>query len=373
MNIAIVYDRVNKFGGAERVLLALAEIWPKAPLFTAVYDAKRASWSKGFKINTSFLKYLPFSATKHELYSLLTPYAFESFNFDNFDIVLSVTSSDAKSIVTKPQTLHICYCLTPTRYLWSSYADYLREPGAGILNPVARLCLKLVSYQMKYYDYIASARVDHFISISKTVAERISKYYRRKSDIIYPPVNTDVFYPKKSTVNSIDKYYLIVSRLVPYKRIDYVIFAFNRLGYRLKIIGKGIDEQRLRKISLGNIEFVGGDLTDENLCCYYQNCTALIFPGEEDFGIAAVEAQACGKPVIGYQKGGIEEIVIPGITGELYKIQDENNLIRIVSDFRPERYSSNDCRLNALNFSKSIFQKSIKTKVNQYWKSSQIN
>ncbi len=373
MNIAIVYDRVNKFGGAERVLLALHEIWPKAPLFTAVYDAKRASWSKGFKINTSFLKYLPFSATKHEIFSLLTPYAFESFNFDTYDVILSVTSSDAKSIITQPQTLHICYCLTPTRYLWSSYSDYLREPGAGILNTVARLCLKLISNQMRYYDYITSARVDHFISISKTVAERISKYYKRNSDIIYPPVNTDVFHQKISITNNTEKYYLIVSRLVPYKRIDYVISAFNRLGYKLIIIGKGIDEKRLRKISLSNIEFRGGDLTDEKLCCYYQNCTALIFPGEEDFGIAAVEAQACGKPVIGYLRGGLEEIVIPGKTGELYKNPDEDNLIRIISDFRPERYSSKDCRLNALNYSKSIFQKSIKTKVNQYWKSFQIN
>ncbi len=373
MNIAIVYDRVNKFGGAERVLLALHEIWPEAPLFTAVYDAQKASWSKLFKIKTSFMKFLPFSATKHEIFSLLTPYAFESFNFDTFDVVLSVTSSDAKSIITKPGTLHICYCLTPTRYLWSGYNDYLREPGVGIFNPIARLCLKYAGYQMKDYDYISSFRPDYYISISKTVRERIKKYYKRESEIIYPPVNTNIFRPKKNSGNSNKNYFLIVSRLVPYKKIDYAIKVFNKIGKTLKIVGYGIDEGRLRNISGRNIEFIGGNLTDEKLCCYYQECKALIFPGEEDFGIAAVEAQACGKPVIGYLKGGLEEIVTPGKTGELYKSQDENNIIRALSDFRPERYSSNDCRLNALKFSKSIFQKSIKTKVNQYWKSFQIS
>jgi len=287
MRIAFVYDRINKFGGAERILLTLHEIWPNAPIYTGIYDAKKASWSKIFEIKPSFLKYFPFIKTKHEIFPTLTPYAFEVMVFDSYDVVLTITSSDAKGIITKPQTLHICYCLTPTRYLWSGYRDYLEQPGLGIINPLARHLMRSLFTKLRYWDNIASLRPDYYFSISKNVARRIKKYYHHNSIVIYPPVEEKVFkYNRKS--HSKD-YYLVVSRLVPYKKIDYVINAFNKIGLRLIIIGKGIDENRLSKEAKPNIEFIKRDLTDRELCCYYQGCRALIFPGEEDFGLTGKE------------------------------------------------------------------------------------
>ncbi|MCL4338871.1 glycosyltransferase [Patescibacteria group bacterium] len=367
MKIALIYDKVNKFGGAERVLLSLHQVWPNAPLYTAVYDKKKAKWADAFEVKTSFLDRLPFSSSKHELFPVLTAYAFESFNFDKFDVVISVSSADAKSIITKPQTLHICYCLTPTRYLWSGYDDYLKEPGMGTFNPVARFVMKVTSPSFRRWDYIASQRPDKYIAISKAVANRIKKYYGKESEIIFPPVKTDIFRIEKKIKDKGD-YFLIVSRLVPYKGIDYAIRVFNQLGWKLKIIGDGIDEKRLKNIAGKNIDFISSNLTDEKLCCYYQKSIALIFPGEEDFGLTSVEAQACGKPVVGLNAGGLAETVIPGLTGELYDHKDERNLISALSRFSQKKYLPSYCRENALRFSQSVFKENIKKKVYQWWK-----
>lgn len=371
MKIALIYDRVNKFGGAERVLLALHEIWPSAPIYTAIYNPSRARWSKFFRIIPSFMNKLPFSSTKHEIFPLLTPYAFESFNFDNYDVVISITSSDAKAIVTKPTTLHICYCLTPTRYLWSGYALYRHQPGVGIFNPFVRFAMNIFSPQMRMWDYILSHRPDRYIAISQTVAKRINSFYKRTAVVIYPPIDTKLFHPPARKKNS--DYYLIVSRLVPYKKIDYAVAAFNQLGWKLKIIGGGIDADRLKKHARKNIEFVYGDLTDEKLCWYYQNCKALIFPGEEDFGLTSVEAQACGTPVIGYGIGGVSETIFPGKTGEIYVSQTTPVLIATVIKSRKKYYNVSDCRNNALRFSKQLFQKKIKNYIEDCWNYRRIN
>ena len=370
MKIAFVYDRINKLGGAERVLIALHEIWPKAPLFTAVYNPKKAAWANIFSIRPSFLRFLPFSSTFHEFFPLATPLAFENFNFDDFDVVLSITSADAKGILTKTNNLNICYCLTPTRYLWSGYHDYLNEPGIGLLNPLARFFIRFFATSLRNWDYVAAQRPDKFIAISQTVKKRIKTYYKRDAKIIYPPVDTEKFKPAKFPLDL--NYFLIVSRLVPYKKIDYVIKVFNHEGWKLKIIGTGLDENRLKNMSKRNIEFLGGDLTDEKLSWYYQNCTAFIFPGEEDFGIAAVEAQACGKPVIGFKNGGAGEIVIPGETGELYEQAEESSLTLALKDAVRKKYSSALCRKNALKFSKINFQKQIKNFVDNEWSQWQI-
>lgn len=370
MKIAIVYDRINKLGGAERVLIALHEIWPDAPLYTAVYNSRKAVWADVFSVHPSFINRLPLSSSLHEFFPLLTPMAFESFNFDDFDVVLSVTSADAKGILTKSKTLHICYCLTPTRYLWSGYIDYLNEPGMGFLNPLARIFIKIFATSLRKWDYLAAQRPDKFIAISQTVKKRINTYYKRESEMIYPPVDTQKFQPAKYALDL--NYFLIVSRLVPYKKIDYVIRVFNELGWKLKIIGTGIDENRLKNMSRRNIEFLGGDLTDEKLSWYYQNCTAFIFPGEEDFGIAAVETQACGKPVIGLIDGGAGEIVISGKTGELYSQPNESSLIHALKKAVKKEYSFSICRKNALKFSKRNFQKQIKNIVENEWNKWQI-
>lgn len=381
MEIAFVYDRVNKFGGAERVLCALHEIWPCAPLYTAVYDKEKASWADVFSVKTSFLRFFPFLQSRHEVLSLITPYAFESFNFENYDVVLSVTSADAKAIVTKPHTLHICYLLTPTRYLWSGYNIYLREPGVGFLNPIARSFMKLFFTRLRHWDFTASFRPDVYIAISRHVARRIKTYYKKDSYLVYPPVETEKFLPhherssscevassnKASSEAERSNYYLIVSRLVPYKRIDYVIKVFNKLGLKLKIIGRGVDGQRLRNLALGNIEFLGGDLTDEKLCCYYQNCKALIFPGREDFGLTAVEAQSCGKPVLAYSKGGVSESMVPGVTGELYDNVSEESFLYALKRFEKKHFSPSKCRKNAERFSKARFKREVKSMVESLW------
>lgn len=373
MIVALVYDRVNKFGGAERVLLALHQIWPDAPLYTAVYDPQGAPWAKDFKVISSFAQKFPLAKEHHEIYPWLMPFAFESFNFDKFDIVISVTSAEAKAIITKPETLHLCYCLTPTRYLWSSYEYYLDNPRYGMFNPMAKLLMKPILAKLKQWDKIASQRPDDYIAISKTVQKRIRRYYQRDSDLIYPPVNTGKFNPVNgqwSMVNG-QNYFLVVSRLVSYKRIDIIIKAFNKLGLPLKIIGDGSERKRLESIAKVNIEFLGQELTDAQLISYYQNCFALVFSGEEDFGLVSLEAQACGKPVIAYKIGGVGETVIGNRTGILFSPQTSEALIKAVKNFKLENFNSQDCHQNAEKFSEKIFAKKFKNFVEEKWQKHQ--
>ncbi len=382
MRLALVYDRVNKWGGAERVLLALHEIWPDAPIYTAVYNPRTASWAKVFKVKSSFLQHLPFAKSKHELYPMLTPSAFESFDFSSFDVVLSVTSAEAKGIITKPGTLHICYCLTPTRYLWSGYSEYFEEPGMGRFNPLARMLMKVFTPPLRNWDLKAAKRPNFYIAISENVRKRIRKYYQRDAEVIYPPIDMEKFQPKttsgvaglsgRASHDSPDgegnkkDYFLIVSRLVPYKKIDYAITAFNKLGLKLKIVGNGIDEDRLKRLAGNNIEFLG-EISDEKLLRYYQNCQALIFPQEEDFGLTPIEAQACGKLVIAFNGGGVKESVIPRRTGELYDSQTEDSLISVLRKFAQSHYLFVDCRKNARRFSKEIFKKKMRKTIENLW------
>jgi len=352
MRVALVYDRVNKIGGAERVLEALHEIFPNAPLYTAVYNPKTAPWAEKFNVIPSFLNKFPFAKRSHEIYPWLTPLAFESFDFSEFEVVISVTSEAAKGIITKPKTLHICYCLTPTRYLWSGYEDYFK-------NEVFRFFTKPVVSYLRRWDKIAAQRPDVFVAISKNVQQRIKKYYGRDSEVIYPPVDIDKF-PISNSQFPIGEYFLIVSRLVPYKKVDIAIQAFNKLGLPLKVVGTGREMGRLKRMAKKNIEFLG-QLTDFQLLSYYQRCQAVVFPQEEDFGLVPLEAQACGKPVIAYRAGGALETVIERKTGEFFDKQTPENLEEIVKKFKPEKYKPEDCRQNALKFDIKIFKKKWKT------------
>ena len=351
MKIALVYDRVNKWGGAERVLLALHEIWPEAPLFTAVYDAHRASWADVFEVHPSFMQHMPLAKRHHELFPWLTPMAFESFSFDDYDVVLSVTSAEAKNIITKPGTVHICYCLTPTRYLWSAKDEYEKSGFAGKV-------LRALTPMLQRWDLIAATRPDYYLAISHRVEHRIKKYYNRNVEkVIYPPVDTKMFQMRNG--QSENNYFLCVSRLVPYKRVDIVIDAFNTLGWNLKIIGSGSSERGLKKRAKHTIEFVGGDLTDSQLAAYYQRSRAFISAADEDFGIAALEAQACGTPVICPRESGMAETVIEGKTGELF----DTDLLDVLHIFDTKRYDSVLCRMNAEKFSVSRCKKEIQEEV----------
>jgi glycosyltransferase involved in cell wall biosynthesis len=351
MKVALVYDRVNKIGGAERVLETLHEIWPEAPLYTAVYYPSGAPWAKKFKVIPSFLNKFPLAKRYHEAYPWLTPLAFESFDFSDFDLVISITSAEAKGIVTKPKTKHFCYCLTPTRYLWSGYEEYFQ-------NRFFRFLSKPVVNYLKEWDKIAAQRPDAFIAISKNVQKRIKKYYGRDSGVIYPPVDIEKFQIPKTQAPKSD-FFLVVSRLVPYKKIDLVVKAFNQLDLPLKIIGSGSQMRNLKRMAKRNIEFLG-ELTDQELLSYYQDCRALIFPQEEDFGLVPLEAQACGKPVIAFAGGGALETVIEGKTGTFFKSQKTKVLVEKIKNFKEKNYQPEDCRTNAERFNKTIFKQNFK-------------
>lgn len=351
-----MYDRINKFGGAEQVLLALNEVWPKAPLYTAFYDRRKTPWADAFTIYPSFANAFPFASRHHELYPWLAPFAFESFHFDSYNAVLSVTSAEAKSILTKPQTCHICYCLTPTRYLWSGYDIYRK-------NPLFSVFLSAFGSRLRRWDKISSSRPDVYIAISSLVKQRIEQYYEREvSCVIHPPVDTDLFTPPKtSRPKDLQKeYFLVVSRLVGYKRIDLLIHAFNAMRLPLLIVGDGYARPYLQSIAGPTISFVIEKLTGEKLSQYYQYCTAFVYAAQEDFGIAAAEAQASGKPVIAYKHSGIADIVTDQ-TGILFEDQTSQGIIDAVKLFENKRFSASQCRSRAVQFSKEAFKRNIQS------------
>jgi glycosyltransferase involved in cell wall biosynthesis len=346
--VAIVYDRVNKWGGAERVLLALHEIYPKAPLYTSVYDPKKASWAKVFpRVYTSFLQNVPFAKSNHELFAPLMPLAFFLFDFSKFDLVISVTSEAAKNIRTKGRTLHICYCLTPTRYLWSGYKEYFKKKLLkNITKPIVSI--------MRFLDKSAADRPNVIVAISGEVQKRIKKYYKRNSVVIHPPVNIS-----KTQKHKDAKYYLLVSRLdFGYKKVDLAISAFNKLGLPLVIVGAGREEKKLKKIAGDSIIFAGR-VEEEKLSNYYRNAKALIMPQEEDFGIVSVEAQSYGVPVIAFGRGGATDTVLNKKTGLFFNKQTPASLISAVRIFEKSKFEAKLVRANANRFSKKVFEKRI--------------
>jgi len=357
MKIAFVYDWVNKVGGAERVLTTLHEIWPEAPLYTAVYDSNTSPWAKTFAVTPSFINKVPFARNHHELYPWLTSICFESFDFLDYDVVVSITSADAKAIITSPRTLHLCYCLTPTRYLWSGYDIYFRNKYLRFITiPLVR--------HLRKFDLIAAQRPDQYIAISNTIKKRIRDTYQRNSIVIYPPIDLNRWRLSRAKTQD---YFLVVSRLVPYKKIDLVVKAFNVLKLPLKIIGAGSEVSRLKGMAANNIEFLG-QLTDSQLLNYYEHCRAVIFPQEEDFGIVPLEAQACGKPVIAYRQGGALETVIEGKTGIFFDGQSEKAIIEAVNHFCTLQFDPKACYNNAKMFNKDRFKKEFKKFVEDTWK-----
>ncbi|MCL5432830.1 MAG: glycosyltransferase [Patescibacteria group bacterium] len=349
MKVALVYDRINKWGGAERVLLALHEIFPKAPLYTSVYNPKKAPWADVFQIKTSFLQKFPKASSAHEYLATFMPHAFESFDFDKYDLVISITSEAAKGIVTKPKTLHLCYCLTPTRYLWSGHDDYFKN------NTLKFLSRPVVSY-LRRWDKMASSRPDKFIAISKEVQKRIKKYYGKESVVVYPPIDVKQF-KSPDVKKAHDKgYFLIVSRLVPYKRIDIAVRAFNELKLPLKIVGTGVLSRKIRKIAGPTIEFIE-NLTDKELLSYYIGCKALIFPGKEDFGLSLLEAQILGKPVVAFKGGGALETVVDNKTGVFFYPQTQEALTKVLERFDKLCFNPIDSVRQAQKFNKDRFKK----------------
>lgn len=370
MKIAIVHDDFMQWGGAERLVLAMSEIWPKAPIYTAVYDPKVLP--ENFpteRLISSFMQNIPEISRFYRHFFWLYPICFEDFNFDDFDVVISSTTRFAKSIITKPSTLHICYCNTPPRFLWdtSSYIDY--KSFNSFLWPVYKFLLPLFVSFLRLHDQVAATRVDYFIANSYNVARRIEKLYKQEPAVIYPFVEIERFNSPvdanlaQINANSRDNlralasnFFLIVSRLGGHKRVDLAIKAFNKLGLPLVIIGDGPEKARYQKMAKSNIKFLGR-LSDEEVVGFYQGCRAFIYPQIEDFGITALEAQASGTPVIAYREGGALETVIDGRTGIFFDEQTVDSLMEAVKRFERLEFDKDQMVENAQRFSKERFKK----------------
>jgi len=351
MKIALVHDWLIGMRGGERVLESLCELYPRADLYTLIYEKGSISpIVEDRRIFTSFIQRLPFAQRGYRYYLPLMPKAIESFDFKDYDLIISSSHCVAKGIIPR-NALHICYCHTPMRYIWEMYGEYKQR-----LSIFAKMGLSIYRPYLKRWDVNSAQRVDYFIANSKNVAHRIKKCYNKESTVIYPPVDTKGF---NLSSNSED-FYLIVSAFAPYKRIDLAIEAFNILGYPLKIIGRG-EDVRFKKIAGANIEFLGWQ-SDEVVRDYYARCKAVIFPGEEDFGLVPLEAMAAGKPVIAYAKGGALETVKEGETGLFFYPQSPSALIEAIQQFEKKigNFNSERIRQYALSFDKEVFKRKIK-------------
>ena len=304
VRVAIVHDWLTGMRGGEKVLEIFCELYPKADIFTLIH--LRGSVSKIIEernIQTSFLQRIPLAKKHYRSFLPLFPLAIEGFDMRGYDMVLSSSHCVAKGVLTSPSALHICYCHTPMRYVWEHYYTYFGSDKKGL---VSRFLMPAIAHYLRMWDVASSSRVDHFVANSYNVANRIKKYYKRSAKVIHPPVDCSLYTPLEGHREG--DYYLMVSAFAPYKRIDIAVDAFERLGLPLIIIGGGQEEEQIRKMTKKHVQCIGWQ-SSESLREYYQGCNALIFPGEEDFGIVPLEAQACGKPVIAFAKGGVLETV----------------------------------------------------------------
>ena len=360
MRVALVHDYLIRFGGAEQVLLSLHRLFPEAPIFTLLYNKSKMGelFSKA-EIHTSFLQKLPVFLRKRYKYFLpLLPVIPETFDLRDFDLVISSSSAFAKGIISRPKTIHICYCHNPMRFIWDYHYSYLKEQKFGFIK---EFLAQLSSHYLRLWDRASSNRVDYFIANSQSTAGRISKYYGRQAEVIYPPVDiTDNVSSISILSSAVGPFFLIVSQLTPYKKIDLAIEAFNKLELPLVIIGEGSERKRLERLAKANIKFLGFQPV-EAVRQYYQNCQALIFSGEDDFGIAPVEAMSYGKPVLAFRRGGAIETVQEGVTGEFFDAPYPEILAdgvrRLIENYK--NYNPQIIRQRAAEFSRQEFEKKI--------------
>lgn len=371
--IALIHDYLLCFGGAERVLKSFHEMFPEAPIYVICYDKKIADkYFPNVKIISSFVQKIPYFRKKPKYLLPFLPLAVESFDLSEYDLIISSSSAFAKGVVTKPKTTHICYCHAPMRFAWDYYYEYKKSRAA--FSGIKGIFTKIILHYMRIWDRHCEARVDHFIANSNFTKERIKKFYRRDAKVIYPPgylnsksqiTNSKQILNPKSQIQNInyDNYFLIVSQLRHYKRIDVAVEAFNKLELPLIIIGDGDDKRRLQKMAKPNIKFLGW-LDDESVTGYYSRCRAFIFSGEEDFGITAVEAMSFGKPVLAFGRGGVKETVIEGVTGEFFDDLEPailaDGVRRILENYK--NYNQDVIKQRSMEFDKEKF----KNKISQY-------
>ena len=359
LKVALVHDWLTGMRGGEKVLEVLCELFPESDLYTLLHNPGSVSEKiEAHRIFTSFVNRLPFKATRYRHYLPLFPTAIELFNFKSYDLVVSTSHCVAKGIIPPPGTLHISYLHTPMRYVWDMYDEYFAPDKLGWFS---RKLIPLFANYLRLWDVSSSNRVDWFLANSRHVANRIRKYYRREATVIHPPVDTDRFAPGESSGD----YYLIVSALVPYKKVDLAVRAFRKMKKRLIVVGQGPESDRLKALAGPETEFVDWQ-PPERLREYYAGCRALIFPGEEDFGIVPVEAMASGKPVIAYARGGALETIIgydskqgKKATGVFFPEQTEDSLIRAVEMGEQVNWDARFIAQHAQQFSREIFRQKI--------------
>ncbi|HVO44289.1 MAG TPA: glycosyltransferase [Aggregatilineales bacterium] len=347
--LALVHDWLNQVGGAEDVLTELVALFPDAPIYTSLYwrDGMPPAWQL-WPIHTLWMDRLPGIYRHHQPYLPLYPLAFGGLDLSAYDVVLSNKSGFCHGVHTGGKTLHICYCLAPTRYVWQ-FDSYMQRENIG---GAARAAIRPLARVLQRWDYAAAQRVDHFIAISTDIQARIRRTYDRDSTIIYPPV--DVAERFKRT-ERIEDYFLVVSRLVPYKRIDLAVAACTRLNLPLIVGGRGRDLEKLQAIAGPSVRFVGF-VAEADLPDLMARCRAFLFPGLEDFGITPVQAQAAGRPVIAYRGGGALDTVIPGVTGEFFDDLTVNSLVAALERFDPCAYDPAALRAHAMQFDRAVFR-----------------
>jgi len=361
LRVAIVHDYLNQLGGAERCLDAFHELFPDAPMYTLVYDEKKLPHLKTWDIRPSFLQYFPGMKSHYKYYLPWFPFVVKTFNLRKYDLIISISHAWVKGVSTHGVP-HISYCLTPVRYAWDLYEEYLAYEYIPLFF---KMMMPFLARLLRRWDRKHAKRVNHFIAISDTVARRIEKYYNRSSTVIYPPVDT-TFYKIDPTVKRED-FYLTVSRLKAYKRIDIIIEAFNALGLPLVVIGDGSELKSLQARAHSHVQFLT-DLNDDEVRNYYRRAKGFIFAGHEDFGLVNAEAQACGLPSIAYDEGGSSEIVQDGVSGVLYPAQTKESLMRAVHAFEGMTFDSERVRAASLRFERECFKEHIRSFINEHVK-----
>jgi len=355
LNIALVHDWLTGMRGGEKVLEVLCELFPNATLLTLLHNKGSVSPTiERHRILTSFVDRLPMKSKRYRNYLPLFPAAIESLDFSSYDLILSTSHAVAKGARPAPGALHLCYCHTPMRYVWELYDEYFGPGKAGLLT---RAAMSVIAPRLRMWDVRSSDRVHHFVANSRNVAGRIRQYYRRPAEVIYPPVSTTQFTVSEKD----DGYYLVVSALVPYKRVDLAILAARELGERLVIVGTGPETQKLKALAGRETEFLGWK-SDDELSRLYAGCRALIFPGIEDFGIVPLEAMASGKPVLAFGAGGALETVVEDSdypTGIFFGQQTVAALKEAVRKLSKRRFDPHQIRRHAEKFDRSVFKENI--------------